>query len=54
MNRFAVARADITREARGGFAHIVFSIESDWQDERGLMVVYSPDAQSARWTSRDR
>lgn len=49
--RFAVTRADIAREARAGFAHLVFLIESDWQDEHGLVVVYSPDTRAAHWTS---
>ena len=49
--RFAVTRVDIAREARGGFAHLAFLIESDWQDEHGLLVVYSPDARTAQWTS---
>lgn len=51
--RFAVTRLDISREARGGFAHLVFLVESDWQDEHGLMVVYSPDAREAAWTTGD-
>ena len=51
--RFAVTRLDISREARGGFAHLVFLVESDWQDEHGLMVVYSPDAGAATWTTGD-
>ena len=51
--RFAVTRLDIAREARGGFAHLAFLIESDWQDEHGLLVVYSPDTRSATWTSWD-
>jgi hypothetical protein len=51
--RFALTRLDITRESRGGFAHLVFHVDSDWQDEHGLMVVYSPDAREAAWTSWD-
>ena len=51
--RFAVTRLDISREARGGFAHLVFLVESDWQDEHGLLVVYSPDAREAAWTTGD-
>jgi hypothetical protein len=51
--RFAIQRLDITREARGGFSHLTFLIESDWQDEHGLMVVYSPDTRAAQWTSWD-
>ena len=49
--RFAINRLDIAREARGGFAHLVFQVECDWQDEDGLLIVYSPDAQSAAWTA---
>lgn len=49
--RFAVARVDVTREARAGFAHLVFLIESDWQDEHGLVVAYAPDTRAANWTS---
>ena len=51
--RFAVVRVDIARESRGGFAHLVFLLESDWQDEHGLLVVYSPDTRGASWTSWD-
>lgn len=51
--RFALTRVDITREARGGFAHLVVHVDSDWQDEHGLMVVYSPDAREAAWTGWD-
>ncbi len=51
--RFAVTRLDITREARGGFAHLTFLIESDWQDEHGLLIVYSADTRTASWTSWD-
>ena len=51
--RFALTRLDITRESRGGFAHLVFHVDSDWQDEHGLMVVYSPDTREAAWTSWD-
>jgi hypothetical protein len=51
--RFAVTRLDITRESRGGFAHLVFVVDSDWQDEHGLLVVYSPDTREAAWTSWD-
>lgn len=52
-NRFAVVRFDITREARGGFAHLVFHIDSDWQDEHGNLVVFSPAARTAQWTTWD-
>jgi hypothetical protein len=51
--RFAVTRLDIAREARGGFAHLVFLVDSDWRDEHGLMVVYSPGAREATWTAWD-
>jgi hypothetical protein len=51
--RFAVTRLDITRESRGGFAHLVFVVDSEWQDEHGLLVVYSPDTREATWTSWD-
>ncbi|MBP3959194.1 hypothetical protein J8F10_28450 [Gemmata sp. G18] len=51
QGRFAVTRLDIAYEARGGFAHLAFLIESDWQDEHGLVVVYSPDERAAHWTS---
>ncbi len=50
---FALSRLDISREARAGFAHIVFMVESDWADEHGLMVVYSPDTGEATWTTWD-
>lgn len=49
--RFAITRVEITREARNGFAHLVFLIESDWQDEQGTVVAYSPDTREAHWTS---
>ena len=51
--RFAVTRLELTRESRGGFAHLVFHVDSDWQDEHGLLVVYSPDTREATWTSWD-
>jgi hypothetical protein len=51
--RYAVTRLDIAREARGGFAHLMFLVESDWQDGHGLLVVYSPDTRAAAWTSWD-
>lgn len=51
--KFAVTRLDIAREARGGFAHLTFHVDSDWQDEHGLMVVYSPDTHEATWTTWD-
>jgi hypothetical protein len=50
---FAITRLDISCEARGGFAHLMFLVDSDWQDEHGLIVVYSPDTRSAGWTSWD-
>ncbi|QEG32023.1 hypothetical protein GobsT_68720 [Gemmata obscuriglobus] len=49
--RFAVTRVDIAREARNGFAHLVFLLESDWQDEHGMVVTYAPDTREAHWTS---
>lgn len=49
--RFAITRVEVTREARGGFAHLVFLLESDWQDEHGMVVAYSPDTREAHWTS---
>ncbi len=51
--RFAITRLEITREARGGFAHLVFHVDSDWQDEHGLLIVYSPDTREAAWTTWD-
>lgn len=51
--KFAVTRLDIAREARGGFAHLTFHVDSDWQDEHGLMVIYSPDTCEATWTTWD-
>lgn len=51
--RYAITRLDVAREARGGFAHLMFLVESDWQDEHGLIVVYSPDTRTAAWTSWD-
>ena len=50
---FAVTRLDISREARGGFAHLVFLLDAVWQDENEIMVVYSPDTGSAAWTTGD-
>lgn len=51
--RFAITRLDIAREARSGFAHLVFQTDCEWADEHGLMVVYSPDTREATWTSWD-
>ena len=51
--RFGLARVEAAREHRGGFAHLVFDVESDWHDEFGLSVVYSPDTRAAAWTARD-
>ena len=51
--RFALTRLDVARESRGGFAHLVFHVDSEWQDEHGLLVVYSPDSRQSVWTSWD-
>jgi len=51
--RFGVSRVEIAREHRGGLAHLVFTVESDWQDEHGLFVVYSPDTRAAARTDFD-
>lgn len=51
--RFGITLVSVAREHRGGFAHLVFEIDSDWQDEHGLLVVYSPDTGEAAWTSVD-
>lgn len=51
--RFAFPRVELTREHRGGLAHLVFTVEADWQDEHGLLIVYSPDTREAAWTSHD-
>jgi hypothetical protein len=51
--RFALGRVELAREHRGGFAHLVFTVDSDWQDEHGLVVVYSPDQREAAWTTYD-
>jgi hypothetical protein len=53
QGRFAITRVDLTRETRGGFSHLVFHIDSDWQDSQGLMVVYSPDTREIAWTGWD-
>lgn len=50
---FALTRLDISREARAGFAHLVFMVDSDWTDEHGLVIVYSPDTADATWTTWD-
>jgi hypothetical protein len=51
--RFGLTRVEITREHRGGLSHLVFTVDSDWQDEHGLLVVYSPDSGEATWTTFD-
>lgn len=51
--KFALTRLDLAREARGGFAHLAFIVDSDWHDEHGLLVVYSPDTREATWTTWD-
>lgn len=51
--RFGITRVDVAREHRGGYSHLVFAVDSDWQDEHGLLVVYSPDTGEAAWTSLD-
>lgn len=51
--RFALTRLEIARESRGGFAHLVFQVDSDWQDEQGLLIVYSPDTRAAVCTNWD-
>jgi hypothetical protein len=51
--RFGLTRVEVTREHRGGFARLVFAVDSDWQDEHGLFVVYSPDTHSTAWTTFD-
>ena len=50
--RFAIAELNITRTAHDGLAHLVFTVDSDWQDDVGLVVVYSPHAREAAWTTR--
>ncbi len=50
---FALLQVDIAREARGGFAHLSFVVDSYWQDENGLVIVYSPDTCIAAWTTWD-
>jgi hypothetical protein len=51
--RFALVRVEVARPHRGGFAHLVFTVDADWQDDHGLLVVYSPDAGTAAWTTFD-
>jgi len=51
--RFGISRVEVVLEERGGFSHLVFTIDSDWQDEHGLHVVYSPDRNAAAWTPLD-
>ena len=53
QGQFAVTSVNVTREHRGGLSHLVFNVDSAWQDEHGLMVVYSPDARTATWTTHD-
>lgn len=52
-SRFGITRLDISQAARNGFAHFIFIVESDWEDDHGLLVVYSPDTQNATWTTWD-
>lgn len=51
--RFAVTEVEFSREHRGGFAHLVFHLDADWEDDHGLMVVFSPDTLSVTWTTHD-
>lgn len=51
--KFAVTDLMIVREHRAGFAHLVFTVDSYWQDEHGLMAVYSPDTRESSWTTHD-
>lgn len=51
--RFGISRVEVALEERGGFAHLVFAIDSEWQDEHGVYVVYSPDRRDVGWTSLD-
>lgn len=52
--QFAVTRVDITRAARGGFAHLVFLVDADWtDDEHGYVIVYSPDEREASGVTLD-
>ena len=44
---------EIANESRGGFAHLIFHVDSDWHDEDGLLIVYSPDTRTAAWTNLD-
>ena len=37
--KFAFTSVVVTREHRGSFSHLVFNLDSSWQDEHGLMVV---------------
>lgn len=52
-DRFAVTDVEFSREHRGGFAHLVFHLSADWEDDHGLMVVFSPDTLAVSWTSHD-
>lgn len=51
--RFGLDRVVVAREHRGGLAHLMFEVDADWQDEHGLVVVYSPDIRQANWTTWD-
>jgi hypothetical protein len=51
--QFAIPRVDIAWAARGGFAHLMFPLDAPWEDEHGLIVVYSPDTRAASWTTWD-
>jgi hypothetical protein len=48
---FAIARLDIAREARGGFAYLLFLIDADWGDDNGPVIAYAPDTGEATWTT---
>lgn len=52
-DRFAVTEVEFSREHRGGFAHVVFHLSADWEDDHGLMVVFSPDTLAVEWTTHD-
>jgi hypothetical protein len=53
-DRFGLIRVEITREHHGGFAHLVITVDADWQEAQGLRVAYSPDSGGAMWTTVDR
>ncbi len=51
--RFSFENVRISRSERNGLAFLIFDLDSDWQDEHGLIAVFNPSAGAALWGCLD-